>query len=350
MDKKNGLLGLLLVTLVAVLYGQFLWNPIVFDDIYFFLLDNDGNQPVSSYQFSLLELRSLPYVTLAWTNAWFGMDLINFRIGNLLLHSAVVLSLFVFLSRLFPVVLGGSQRETLPPQLTAFIAALLFALHPVATYAVGYLVQRSIVMATLFSLLALGVYLKGSIQQKPLWQWLSVPLYYLAVFSKEHAIMLPVVLVSLTVLLHDDWQAKLRQRWGIWLALFVIAAVVVFVRKGLLGSAYEINAPEMLGDAKLAYPLSVITQTWLFFKYVFLWVLPNPAWMAIDMREPFAPALLSPYLIAAACFVAWGVGAVWLLLKRGFLGLAGFGLLFPWLMFMTEFSSVGIPRSICAVP
>jgi len=334
--------SLILVVFVIALYGQFLWNLIVFDDISFFTLDSDGNQPVSSYHFSLFELRSLPYATLGWTEAWFGLDLINFRIGNLLLHAAVVLTLFVFLARLFSFVNEKNQQETISPQLAAFLAAMLFALHPVATYAVGYLVQRSIVMATLFSLLALGAYLKGSTQQKPLWLWLSVPLYYLAVFSKEHAIMLPAVLMALTVLLHDDWQAKLKQRWGMWLALMVIASVVVLARIGLIGSVYEISAPGMLQEASLAYPLSVITQAWLFFKYVFLWVIPNPAWMSIDMRESFAPALLSPYLIAASCFAAWGVGAVWLLLKRGLPGLAGFGLLFPWLMFMTEFSSVRI--------
>lgn len=342
LNKINGLIFILLVTLVNILYGQFLWNPIVFDDLYFFLQDDQGSQPVSSYHFELLQLRSLPYATLAWTKVWFGLDLIYFRIGNLLLHTAVVLSLFGFLSRLFSVVLNDSRSQTLSPKWTAFFAALLFAMHPASTYAVGYLVQRTIVMATLFSLLTLVVYVKGSTQQKPIWLWLSVPLYYLAVFSKEHAIMLPAVMMALTVLLHNDWQDKLKQRWGIWLALFLIAIVVLLSRKGLLGAVYEINAQDMLNEAKLAYPLSVLTQAWLFFKYIFLWVSPNPAWMSIDMREPFASAIFSRYLVAAVGFLAWGIGAIWLLLKRGLPGLAGFGLLFPWLMFMTEFSSVRI--------
>lgn len=344
-NQKTGLLGLLLVALVAALYGQFLQNAIVFDDLYFFMLDNDGNQPVSSYHFALFELRSLPYATLAWTKAAFGLDLINFRIGNLLLDAAVVLALFAFLSALFAAVYGERNNDAgLTPRLAAFFAALLFALHPVATYAAGYLVQRTIVMATLFSLLALWVYVQGSIREKPLMLWLSVPLYYLAVFSKEHAIMLPAVLVALTVLLHNDWRAKLKQRWGIFAALAVIAVFVLLARKGLLGSVYEIEASDMLrrNESELAYPLSVITQSWLFFKYALLWVVPNPAWMSIDMREPFARSLFSPYLIAAVSFLAWGVGAFWLLLKRGRLGLVGFALLFPWLMFFTEFSSVRI--------
>lgn len=334
---------LLLVLAITALYGQFLWNPIVFDDLYFFMVDNEGNQPVSNYHFALLELRSLPYATLAWTKDWFGLDLIGFRMGNLVLHAAVVLALFFSLAALFAAVYGEHGKNELSPRRAAFFAALLFALHPVATYAAGYLVQRTIIMATLFCLLAMLTYVHGSVRQKPLWLWMSVPFYYLAAFSKEHAIMLPAVLLALTILLHDDWRTRLKQRWAIFAALLAIAVFVIMLR-GFLGSAYELNAPEMLRETanELAYPLSVITQSWLFFKYVLLWLFPNPAWMSIDMREPFARSLLSPFLLAFCGFVVWGVGAFWLLLKRGRLGLAGFAMLFPWLMFFTEFAAVRI--------
>lgn len=334
----------LLVLATAALYGQFLWNPIIFDDVPFFMVDSEGKQQVSGYRFSLFELRSLPYATLAWSKEWFGLEVLYFRVENLLLHVAVVLALFFFLAGLFAAVCGCHAKNSLSPRLAAFFAALLFALHPVATYAAGYLVQRTIIMATLFSLLAMLCYAQGSIRQKKLWLWMSVPLYYLAVFSKEHAVMLPAALLALTVLLHEDWREKLKQRWGIFTALAGIAVFVLLAKKGLLGSVYEINAPYMLLeiDSELTYPLSILTQSWLFFKYAALWIFPNPAWMSIDMREPFARSLLSPYLLALAGFAAWGAGAFWLLLKRGRAGLVGFALLFPWVMFLTELSTVRI--------
>ena len=341
---KNGLLGLLLLGIVAALYGQFLWNPIVFDDLYFFIPKADGSPGISIYRFGLLELRSLPYATLAWTQAWLGPELIHFRVGNLLLHAAVALTLFAFLSAVFAAIYGEGGDENLSPRMVAFFAALLFALHPVATYAAGYLVQRTIVMATLFGLLSMLSYVHGSVRGKPFFLWLSVPFYYLSVFSKEHAVMLPAALVALTLLLHSDWRQKLKQRWGVFTALTLIALSVLLIRRGYLGSVYEIEAADMLqkNASAQAYPLSVLTQSWLFFKYAMLWLFPNPAWISIDMREPFARSLLSPYLLAALCFLAWGVGAFWLLLKRGRAGLLGFALLFPWLMFFTEFSSVRI--------
>ena len=349
--QKTVLLSALLVMLTAALYGQFLWNPIIFDDGQFFAQGDDGQPNVLQYSvsFSLLDLRSLPYATLAWTAQLFGYDLIGFRIGNLVLHAATVLSLFFFLRQLLFATLPDdtSHPHRLGYIWMAFFAALLFGLHPVAVYGVGYLVQRTIVMATLFSLLAMFFYMRGCVQQKQVWLWVSVIFYYLAVYSKEHAIMLPTVMLSLAVLLHENWQTRIKRQLPIFAAYAVIVLLVVLAKKGVLGSVYEINAPEMLQDVspERAYPLSVLTQSWLFFKYWALWIFPNPEWMSVDMREPFAKSFLSPYLLMFFAFLIYGAVAARLLFKRGVLGLLGFSLLFPWLMFMTELSAVRIQES-----
>lgn len=348
---KTALLSIMLIVLVSILYGQFLWNPTAFDDGHFFALDDDGRPNVLQYavSFSLLQLRSLPYATLAWTGQLFGFDLIGFRVGNLVLHVASVLSLFFFMRQLFDFMLSGStqRHDRLNSCWMAFFVALLFGLHPVAVFGAGYMVQRTIVMATLFSLLAMFSYMRGCMQQKQGWLWVSVIFYYLAVYSKEHAIMLPAVMLALTVLLHEDWFTQIKRRLPIFAAYAVIMVLVVLAKKGILGGIYEINAPEMLQDvsSKDAYPFSVLTQSWLFFKYWALWIFPNPEWMSVDMREPFAKSYFSFYLLAFAAFLLYGFVALRLLLKRGRIGVLGFALLFPWLMFMTEFSTVRIQES-----
>ena len=334
----------LLLLCVAGLYGQFLWNPIIFDDLYFFMVDAQGAQPVDRYVFSPLELRSLPYATLAWTKALFGSDLVYFRVGNLLLHATTVLTLYAFLRYLLNVAYTGKSSDAMSANQAAFLVALLFALHPMATYTVGYLVQRTIIMATLFSLLAMLAYAKGSVEKRPLWLWYSVPLYYLAVYSKEHAIMMVAVLAALTILLHSDWLAKLKARWLMFAVMGFIAVLVVWSRKDMAGAAYEPDAVGMLGKELgiLAYPLSVITQCGLFFKYLLLWILPNSAWTSIDMRETFVRSLLSLHTLAILAYLAWGAIAFWLLVKRGNKGLAGFAMLFPWVLFFTELYAVRV--------
>jgi tetratricopeptide (TPR) repeat protein len=63
------------------------------------------------------------------------------------------------------------------------------------------------------------------------------------------------------------------------------------------------------------------------------------------MREPFVTSLLSPYVMTLLVYLGYGVAATWLLFQRGKKGLLGLSLLFPWLLFFTEFTAVRIQES-----
>jgi len=347
-------LGLLCLAVFA-LYGQYLWNPIVFDDLGFFLLDTAGNLPINQMHLDPLLLRSLPNASLTWTVDAFGRSLIYLRLGNLLLHLAVVLSVYGCVQQLRGALARSVRRPVrpgaaaaTPDRSVAFAAALLFALHPVAVYGAGYLVQRTIVMATLFSVLALWSFARGSTTGQVRWYWLCLPLYYLAVLSKEHAVALVLVLALLGMVLSPNWRASLRAaRWPDWalvLALALVTLLVVLCKYGVLGSVYEVNADTLLEQNPLDHPYvsSVITQCWLFFKYLGLWLWPNPAWMSVDMREPLAADWSSYYGAGVAAYVVWGMLGLGLVLRRGRLGFVGLAMLFPWLLGWTELSTVRI--------
>ena len=134
----------------------------------------------------------------------------------------------------------------------------------------------------------------------------------------------------------------------------MIGACVVFQVKSrhILGQAYQVNGLDLLArlakqdpgfDRTLAYPLSVLTQSFLFFKYLLLWIIPNPAWMSVDMYEDFASRLWSwPQIAGLIGFVLCPFVAIRLLLQRGMKGLFGFALLCPWFLFATEFSTIRI--------
>lgn len=344
-SQKNALCFLFCSALIVALYGQFLHNPIVFDDLPFFMLDNDGHSAIEQFAAPQpYNLRALPYATLAWTAELFGYGLMPFRIENLLLHWMTVIVLALFVLRLYWQVLPARLSDERTGMFAAvLIAASLFAVHPLGVYAVGYLVQRTIVMATLFSLLSLWAYLHG-INGKKSWLWASVLLYLLATHSKEHVIMLPAVIVALTVLVHDDWRSFMRQNWLVFLSYILVALLTVAQIRGVIGQSYEIYSADMLEGVlpEHAYAYSVLTQSWLFFKYGVLWLLPNPAWMSVDMREPLAQGIFSVYSMSLLAFLLYGVLAFRLLFRRGVQGLIGFALLFPWLMFATEFSTVRV--------
>ncbi|MEI7456091.1 MAG: tetratricopeptide repeat protein [Nitrosomonadales bacterium] len=344
-SKKMTLWLLLAGALIAALYGQYLHNPIVFDDLYFFMLDNEGHSAIEKFSSpALWDLRALPYATLAWNAALFGFDLLPFRIENLLLHWAVVAAMGLFVLNLYRAALPSSNLsgEKTSAMSAVLIVVSLFAVHPLAVYAAGYLVQRTIVMATLFSILALYAWLRGCAAQNRAWLWGSVVLYFLATHSKEHVIMLPVVMVAMTVLIHADWRARLLHNWPAFAGYVAIALLTIAQIRGVIGHSYEINAVEMLDgvQSEHAWLYSLLTQSWLFFKYGLLWLLPNPGWISVDMRESLAQGLFSVYGLALVAYLLYGFVAIRLLFKRGRAGLIGFALLFPWLMFATEFSTV----------
>lgn len=341
-----------LLALALALYWGALRHPLVFDD---HLLREDFLRLYAASWFQL-DLRWLSYATFGWTYRIFGTDWFWHRLGNVLLHTAVAVVLFVFLARLFRATLAphrdAARHDALDPGGIAFFGALLFLLHPAAAYGVAYLVERPIVMATLFSLLCLLFFLEGLARQSPRWHAAAAAAYFLAVYSKEHSVMVPAVAAALAILVRGG-SARLLRELAIPLVLFaVIGTVIVLKARGVLGAPYEIAAQMLLDRLREsqpvpeppgAYPLSVVNQGHLFFRYLLIWLVPYTGWMSVDVRAPFPTALLGwPQAAGFAAWVAYPVCAVMLLLKGGRAGLAGFGLLYPWLLALTEVATVRI--------
>jgi tetratricopeptide (TPR) repeat protein len=274
-----------------------------------------------------------------------------------LCHALTALACFVFLDRLFGAVRLGASAGAAPyspatGRLLAFCGAVLFAAHPVAVYGVAYLIQRSIVMATMFALLSLAAFVRALTQDDRRALWLSVVLYIAALFSKEHAVMLPAIALAIALLLDKRSIGSQRDRIVLIAAVAAAGALMIYKVRGVIGGVleYYTRGASSAADAGAAalepahtYLGSVATQALLFFKYLLLWLIPYPGWMSVDLRVPIAAGLLQwPYFAAVALFLAWGGVGLALLLRRGRIGLLGLAMLFPWLLFFTEFSTARI--------
>ena len=347
-SRQRGLI-LAIMILIGLVYLPFLSSPFFFDDQPFFW----AGIPEHFAQFHL-QLRYFAYSSIWWTWHTLLDAPPAFRLENALIHAVNVLLLFYLVRLLLN---RTAPHQTQPyAEWAAWLAAAWFACHPVSVYAVGYVVQRSILMATLFTLAMQLAYLQGLLHGKKRWLALSVLFYFLAVFSKEHSVMAPAVLFASSLLFRTEIRAKLStSSWALaltWLAYAVIAVTVMLVAKGVVGAVYEIDAPTLFEQQGITASgltlqlLSAATQAGLFFKYLALWWLPNPAWMSIDMRESFISTLSSWQVwLNLAAFMAYGAFAGWLLLKRHGskrLNLVGFALLYPWLFFIMEFSTVRV--------
>lgn len=339
--SRKTLLFILMIAVVAGLYWPSLHYKPFFDDINFF--DRSGLNLIFQQGFAF-EIRWLPYFTTAWVDLLFEDNILAQRSINVALHLATAFVLFTLVEQISNHVAPHRNNQR-----AALAAALLFLLHPLAVYAVGYMIQRTILMATLFGLLALNTYFDGLVTRKKAYFLFSALFYLLSAFSKEHAVLIPAAALALTPLAVP----MTRQAWRqlvLPFSLFLLIAVLVVVKsQSNLGRVYEPFAAQLVrlhtGEESpiVLWGLSVMTQATLFFKYLGLMLLPYAGWMSIDMRVPLAAHFWEPkYLLGVSAFVMYGMTALFWLFKGGRLGLIGFALLAPLLLFAVEFSTVRI--------
>ena len=336
---------------VCIVYLPFLGSPFVFDDMNFFTREMLERYEHASFR---LELRWLPYASLAWTYAVFSdINTYFLHLGNVLIHAGNVILLFYLLRQL----LGASisEYDKSPTAIWgAWFGALLFACHPVAVYATGYIIERSILLATFFALVMQLAYVRALLTGDRRWLILAVIGYFLAGFSKEHSVLMPAVLVAEHVLLRNQSRLLFQKadRHALllcWSACFTIGLLLILPSKGVLGVAYEPMAAVMFvqqgldASSSSLHLLSALTQAGLFFKYLLLWLLPNPAWMSVDMREPFIASGSDWKGWAGALgFIAYAVVAFRMLLRGRGWGVGGLALLYPWLQFPVEMASIRV--------
>jgi tetratricopeptide (TPR) repeat protein len=337
--------ALVLLLLVGLIYLPFLQNPLIFDD---FVLVGGG--AVSRYADALFnfDFRWFPYTTLGVTWVFAGENPPAYRVLNLLLHGMNVLLLLLLLRIWIDLFIADASKERMA-NWGAWLGALVFACHPLAVYGVGYLVQRSILMATLFTLVMQLAYLRGLLENNKRYLALAVAAYFLAVFSKEHSLLAPAILLPLTWIVRDRNQHSFRTLLITWIGFTLVGLLVVLRVKGVLGEAYEPDAASLFGQEELLqgipalHFLSILTQAGLFFKYCLLMVAPYPGWMSIDMRETFILSWREwSNWIGLFAFGGYGAFAFKCLWRGGRIALLGLALLYPWLLFLTEFSSIRV--------
>ncbi|WP_047217127.1 MULTISPECIES: tetratricopeptide repeat protein [Delftia] len=343
--------ALLLLAILGV-YLPGLNNGLLFDDMRL----TDGT--IFGNYGSLLDFkqRTLSYGSFVWIEQIFGDGWWKQRVFNIALHLATVAALYALFKALLTQTRFPHDIEEQPHFHASRDAALqlglvLFALNPVAVYAVGYLVQRSIVMATLFAVMACWAFVRGLQGGRVLWHIAALICYVLAILSKEHAFLTVAMVVPLYIFVQRPGLKAAMVIVGMALLLLAVASAAVFHFFGSLvgqifdeqsqGYARQLEALQP-GITSRIYPLSILNEAALFFAYGFLWIVPYVGWMSIDLRPAFPLGFGSIWHLAGALgYLALLACSIWALLKRpGVIGLVALCLLFPLLWYATEFATV----------
>lgn len=344
------LYALALAAGIAILYALGINNQLVFDDARL----TDGTIFAQYGSLSQLKPRMLSYGSFVWLQAILGDGWWKQRIFNIGLHIATAFTLYAFVLELLQRTQWSQGGEASVPaaslRAAARLGVALWAFNPVAVYAVAYLIQRSILMATLFVALACWSYVRGLVSGQGRWHLLAIACYVLAVTAKEHAVTAILLTVPLFVFVQ-------RPRFKLVVGLAVAAGLVLsamgavlYSRYGsIVGTVFDETSrafavqleQQQPGISRQIYPLSIINQASLFFRYGLLWLLPYVGWMSIDIRPAFPLSFLSWQLLGALAWIGTLVVGAWLVLRRSdALGLLGLCLLIPCLLFVTEFATV----------
>ncbi len=210
---------LVAVTLLAylpVLRAGFIWD----DDT--FLTQNALIKAADGLRRFWATTQATDYWPVTSTTLWvewrlWGMQAAGYHATNLLLHIAECLLLWRILARL-----------RLPG---AFVAALLFAVHPVNVESVAWIAQRKNLVAMLFFLGSIYCFVRketgstapGTVRAGAdgrMWYWLSLAAFVLAMLSKGSVAMLPLVLLGLI-----GWRRRIEPRDLLQLLPFFVVAV-----------------------------------------------------------------------------------------------------------------------------
>ena len=232
--------------------------------------------------------RPFTVFTYALNYSTSGLSSAAFHVTNVALHAATSLLVLLF---------GG---ELLGSAAAAFVAASIFAVHPIHVEAVTGIVGRAEILVTLFVLLALWTGRKPSIAAAAA----TGTFYLLALFSKESAVTLPAVFALY------DWSRRQRLREGGQLSVAALAPRYVAMAIALVVYfAFRLNAvtqPAHEWSGWLGVPAfaRALTASRVLVEYLLLFVWPRTLladyWttdVPIAHSLADAPALLSLTLL-----------------------------------------------------
>ena len=228
--------------------------------------------------------RPLTILSFALNQMFLGDGASGYLLVNLALHAGVSILLYLFLEKIGVAVL------------VAWLAAALFALHPIHAEAVVELVGRAELLAALFMLVALLCS-----RQRSRWSTPLVLIFFvLAILSKENGIVLVAIIPTLDLFLSRPQRLNLlRDRAALYSSLLLVTALWLAYR--IFVVHYGIPTPSSFDPYSIPFAtvdaptriLSALKLQWIYLGKLFIpyhlqgmypvkTVLPFISWLSLQ--------------------------------------------------------------------
>lgn len=286
------LLALTLVAYVPALQAGF----IVDDDI--MVTHNRYIRSADGLYYFWLTTKPADYFPLTSTTLWlewrlWGTDATGYHLTNLMLHAVSAVVIWRVLRRL-----------DVPG---AYVAAAIFAVHPVTAASVVWISERKNTLSMLLFSLSMLTYLRFEDNRQARWYIAALAMFLLALLAKTSVVMMPVVLLVLAW-----WKRGRITRADVLRTVPFFAASLVL---GLVTMYYQYHqwvGPDVVRSEGFLARLAA--SAWSLWFYVGKTLLPirlsmvYPSW---DV-DPTRPLAWGPLLgLTALAAVAWRYRGTW---------------------------------------
>ncbi len=331
----------LLAGCIAVAYANSLGGPFVFDDVPS-IVENPSvlslgtwlHHPLADGGITISGRPALS-LTFALNHLWSGTDVGGYRVTNLLIHIGNALLLFGLVRRTLGLS-ATSWRLRAARTPLAWFTALLWGLHPLATAAVTYVVQRAESLMALCFLVTLYATVRS--EETPgtrRWPGLALAACAVGMAVKEVMAVAPLVVALfdrafLAGTCRDVWRRRGGMYSGLAASCFlaILLAFATAGRGGTVGWGTPVTVLPYLqiqGAAVLGYLGRALWPGALIFDY--------------GTAESFGhPGLISATVVGALLIASVLIFLRWP--KLGFFGVAFFAILAPTSSFMPIASQV----------
>lgn len=295
-------MSLILGAITFIIYFNTLQNGFVLDDTMVYAKNTIVNQGFDGIPellktprlkgFGYLKnenYRPLSLVMFATEVGLFGLNATVAHFFNILFFSLCVILLFLFLNKL----LEGKP-------VVAFIAALLFAVHPIHTEVVANIKSLDEIFCFLFAFLSLNIFVSYMRSGNFLWLLLGLASLFLSFLSKETVItFLGIIPLVFFLYINNDMRRAIFMTAG----AVVVAGIYLLIRHNILSDyGASTAAVEFIDNALVGAPNLAMRLGTAFFTlgmYVKLLFIPHP--------------LIDDYGYNSVPYV--GFGNVWVLLS-----------------------------------
>jgi len=301
---------LLVVASVLWVYSPALRAPLIFDDMPSVVRNESIRQlwplsgsaerpgPLQPPRQAPVSGRPLVNLTFAMNYALGGADPFSYHACNLALHIASALILWAMVQRTLTMQFFAG-RFAGSANLLGFLAALLWALHPLAIDAVEYVTQRTELLLGCCYLLTFDFswhyWQSKSRLARSVWLLLAVMASLAGMASKEVMVSAPVmVLLYERTFITGSFTSALRKSWPLYLGLSLTWILLALLNVSMPRSN---TAGFHLGVSAITW---WCTQAKVLLMYLKLVVWPDP--LLIYYHVPYLETLSAafPWLLAGA--------------------------------------------------